>query len=383
MRRGDGMLGDRRIRLLILLPNLVSGGGQRITINFFRALDRSLFKPTLLVQERNGAYLAEVERDCDPDEVMFLLDRPYSRWDLPWLTAKTYAHAWHADIIFGALESRAAYCGLIAAKLLRKPFVAWIHVDWRPFSEMVSWRQIVGLKSYRLATRVIGCSEGSSESVRQLFGVPPHKIKTILNMVPRTKILANGEEILPEEHTALFEKPTVVMVARFDPQKDQDTLLQAHAKVLSQGIDHNLILLGRGDTRRGLEEKAFALGVASSVHFVGFQENPHRYMRNATVFALSSHFEGLPLVLIEALMLGTPIVASDCLSGPAELLDGGKYGLLVPVRDPDALAAALGSLLSDDRERTRLSKLGEERGRSFDEDRVMDIWNQELVTLAG
>ena len=157
-------------KLLILLPNLVGAGGQRAVLNLFLALDRTRFEPRLLVQERIGSFVSEVEGMEDVD---FLLDRAFSRADLPFLIRETTRHAKRADIVLAGLEGRASFCGLVAAKLARKPVVAWIHIDWRPFVEQVSWRQTLSLKSYALVDHVVACSVGAATNFAQLFSVPP------------------------------------------------------------------------------------------------------------------------------------------------------------------------------------------------------------------
>lgn len=373
------MQNDSRIKLLILLPNLISGGGQRIVVNFLYNLDRTKFKPLLLVQERLGAFLGEVERVCDPDEIEFLQDRPYKRSDLPGLIARTIALARSFDIILGGLEGRASTSGLVAAKLLGKPFLGWIHIDWRPFSEEVSWRQMLALRAYKMADRLVACSAGAGDNFSALFNIPRDRITTILNMIPCDAILDNAAVPLPPEHEPLFEKPVVLMVGRLEEQKGYPHLIEAHASLIKAGIDHNLVIIGEGSLLYVIKDQVTRLGLNDTVHFLGFQTNPHRYMAHATVFTLSSEFEGFGLVLAEALMCGAPVVATDCLSGPAEVLGGGKFGLLVPPKDPEALAQALGQVLRDPDLRAQLSARGPERARQFDQSVVGQEW-QELIT---
>ena len=105
------------------------------------------------------------------------------------------------------------------------------------------------------------------------------------------------------------------------------------------------MILGEGPERESLEALISELGLEKDVARPGWVANPYPWMANAGVYVLSSRWEGLPSVLIEALYCGVPIVATDCLSGPREILDGGEHGLLVPVGDVDALARGIGSAL--------------------------------------
>jgi glycosyltransferase involved in cell wall biosynthesis len=372
-------MSSRKVKVLVLLPNLVSAGGQRAVLNFFYGLDRTRFDPELVIQERLGSFLPETEGRSG---ISFLLDRPFTRTDLPHLIRETTRHAKRADVVVAALEGRASFCGLVAAKLARKPVVAWIHIDWRPFLEMVSWRQKLALRSYALADRIAACSVGAAKSFAEIFRIPEHRIGTIYNGIPLDVVRKNADERLPDHLSALFDQPTVVMVGRLDEQKGYPYLIDAHARLINEGLQHNLVVVGEGGLKPMLEAQVASLGVAGSVHFVGFQSNPHRFIKRATVFALPSIFEGFGLVIAEALACGTPVVSTDCPSGPAEILADGKYGLLVPPRDPVALADGIRTLLSDAEQRSRLSVLGQARAGDFDEREKLKEWEALLTELA-
>lgn len=371
---------DRKIKLLVLLPNLVGAGGQRVVLNLFYALDRERFDVKLLVQERLGSFLPEV---AGSPETHFLREEPYRRTALPYMIAQTARYAAQSDIVIGALEGRASFCGLMAAKAAGKPFVGWLHIDWKPFLKRVSWRQSLGLQAYRLADRIVSCSHGAAESFAQLFGIPPSRIQTILNGVPIDRVLAAGTQPLSDEHREIFERPTVVTVGRLDPQKGQKYLLDAHSMLLKEGFEHNLVLVGEGPLLDELREQARLLRIEDSVFFVGFQPNPQPFIKNATVFVLPSVFEGFGLVLVEALACGTPVVATDCPSGPAEVLGGGEFGILVKPEDARALADGIRQVLTDGSKRTQLATKGPARGRIFDEKIKFREWQQMLIVLAA
>lgn len=132
----------------------------------------------------------------------------------------------------------------------------------------------------------------------------------------------------------------ILGVGRLTPAKDYPNLIRAFGLVKQQR-DARLMILGEGELRPELEALVDELGLNDSVALPGFVDNPYAYMAHASVFALSSFWEGLPTVLIEAVGIGTPVVSTDCKSGPREILDGGKYGILVPVQDSDALASGI------------------------------------------
>jgi glycosyltransferase involved in cell wall biosynthesis len=139
----------------------------------------------------------------------------------------------------------------------------------------------------------------------------------------------------------------VLSVGRLSKQKDFGTLLRAFARV-REDRPARLVILGDGPERSMLESLISELGLDEVAALPGWVANPYPWMAHAGVYVLSSRWEGLPSVLIEALYCGVPIVATDCLSGPREILEGGEHGLLVAVGDVDALARGIESALAGD-----------------------------------
>jgi glycosyltransferase involved in cell wall biosynthesis len=145
--------------------------------------------------------------------------------------------------------------------------------------------------------------------------------------------------------------PVVLGVGSLSERKDFPTLLRAFAKLRKQR-DCRLVILGEAGSPKKTEEQRAALmalaaelGVAADVDLPGFVANPFAYMARAAAFVLSSAFEGLPGALIQAMACGCPVVSTDCLSGPAEILEGGRFGAMVPVGDDQAMAAAIAATL--------------------------------------
>jgi glycosyltransferase involved in cell wall biosynthesis len=154
-----------------------------------------------------------------------------------------------------------------------------------------------------------------------------------------------------------------VSVGRLTEQKDLPTLLRAFA-LLQRHQPTRLVVLGRGPLRDRLAKLAVTLGIEALVRFLEPRPNPYPLMARADAVVMSSAWEGFGLVLLEALALGVPVVATDCPSGPAEILDRGRYGRLVPVGDAEELAAAVVATLADGASHRR----GEERAAEFSEE---------------
>ena len=173
----------------------------------------------------------------------------------------------------------------------------------------------------------------------------------------------------PVDHPWLVEStiPVVLGIGRFSPQKNFRLLIEAFA-LARRRQPLRLILLGEGSLRADLERHAEALGVAGDVDLPGFDANPFRYLRHAAVYVLSSDWEGLPTALIEAMACGTPVVATDCDSGPREILHDGEFGRIVPKGNADALAEAiLATVKAPGDSRPRIA-----RAREFSLDRAVD-----------
>jgi glycosyltransferase involved in cell wall biosynthesis len=138
----------------------------------------------------------------------------------------------------------------------------------------------------------------------------------------------------------------VLAVGRLTYQKDFSTLLRAFATVREK-MDARLVILGDGPDRRNLESLATKLDIENHVDFPGYVDNPYPYLKRADLFVLSSRYEGLPNVLIEAQICGAPIVSTDCPTGPDEILMKGRAGVLVPVGDAASMAVAMSDVLCD------------------------------------
>lgn len=199
---------------------------------------------------------------------------------------------------------------------------------------------------YPFADQVIAVSHGVAQDLSEVSGIPKERIQVIYNPV----ILPHVSELSrqPLEHSWFQpgQPPVILGVGRLEAQKDFAMLIRAFARV-RQVRPARLVILGWGPDRPVLEALVENLGLQEDVSFPGFVNNPYAYMARSALFALSSAWEGLPTVLIEAMSLGIPVVSTNCKSGPAEILDDGRYGELVPVGDSEAMAEAIVQGLSE------------------------------------
>ncbi len=193
---------------------------------------------------------------------------------------------------------------------------------------------------YPWADGIVAVSHGVASDLAHIASLPLERVQTIYNPVITPDILASAQEPLDHPWFSTQDIPVLLGVGKLEAQKDFPNLIRAFAKV-RQVRPAKLVILGWGPDRPQLEALIQELGLQEDVDLPGYIQNPYAFMARSSVFVLSSAWEGLPTVLIEAMSLGTPVVSTDCESGPSEILAGGKYGYLTPVGDSTALAEAI------------------------------------------
>lgn len=208
------------------------------------------------------------------------------------------------------------------------------------------WRWYLPMRLvYPFADGIIAVSQGVADDLSRITGLPHSRMRVIANPVITPRLAALASE--PVFHPWLDQPrvPVVMGVGRLTRQKDFPTLIKAFS-LLRLRRPCRLAILGEGRDRPKLESLACELGVKNDVDLPGFVDNPYAFMSRAALFVLSSAWEGSPNALTESLALGIPVVATDCPSGPREILEQGRYGPLVPVGDVRALAEAMEQTLA-------------------------------------
>ncbi|MCY1015546.1 glycosyltransferase [Pyxidicoccus sp. MSG2] len=371
-----------RKRVLFTLVFLAGGGIERSVCNVLAGLNPKRFATKMFFHHQPHPD-SPSERIPKHTEVVWGTEAfSYQRTMLPRFFWRLMQEARDADVIVAGQEGRAALIAWLAGKLLRKPVVGMIHFDWGAFSHEQPKRQLWGLRLlYPRMQRVVACGHDTAKAFQALVPMKPGQLQVIPNFVDGDTVRAAGEAPLPDWAVPVYQKPVVVAVGRFEHQKAFDVLIRAHALQRAAGSDHNLVIVGDGSLTGELKALVTSLDVESSVFFPGFIANPHALMRRAAVFAMSSRFEGLPMVLLEALALGCPVVSTDCPSGPAEVLEHGKHGLLVPMEDPQALANALDRVVGDTAFREELSGRARRRAEELSAERALGAWESLLSSV--
>jgi glycosyltransferase involved in cell wall biosynthesis len=349
------------IRILLTISDLSGGGAEREFATLVRHLSRERFAPELCFHRSIFAY------DCPDDLPVHIVER--SR---PWHTPRAIAAIRRVidqvrpQVVFSQLHYVNMLTGSALARSQHRP--RWVcrqvndpRRDMRgPFA---SWAR----RALARADRVLGCCEGVSQAMIEHLRLDPGRVQTLVNAVDVGRVEQLAGEPLPiERRPAEF---VVAHAGRLSAQKNQAMLLEAFARF--RGEPAELWILGEGDMKERLVRRARTLGIAGQVRWLGFRSNPYPFLRSADCFALSSDHEGLPNALIEAMICGTPAVATRCPFGPDELIDPGVSGLLTPVGDSAAFAEALMRLARDREAARRMGREARERSAArFDTSRV-------------
>ncbi len=381
MRPGKETPRSGRPGLLVVLPSLAGGGAERATVDLLCGMNRTRFNVSLALFELRGGFRQQI-----PDDIPVLNLQGRNRYDirLVWRLAKLLRQQC-PSLVFSVLRY-ANMVAVLAHRLAGSQACLILNEQNLPSAEFALFggTRIKGWSLrhlYPQADLVTTISEGIGTELSSLYGISEHKLQVIPNPVDIARITTLGGAGMEHPWFGL-ELPVVVAVGRLHPQKGFGYLIRAFAAVRN-ALPCKLIILGQGPQRRELEELITSLDLSDDVALVGFQANPYNYMRRATVFALSSLYEGFGIVLVEALALGVPVVATRCPVGPEEIVSDGLTGVLVPPADEGALAEALLRVLRDAELRRKLSTNGPHRAADFALERIVSQYEQVFQQLAS
>ncbi len=338
----------RPIAVAISMQDLAGGGVERQTLTLAAELQAKGAAVTLVVNEAVGEL-----RNAVPASIR-LVDLQCRRTSRAISRIAGFLRRERPDVLLSNLNHNniAAVLANLVAGMPSKVVICQHSVLSKEYLRTKGWSHRVTPLIYRLMSpgfaSAVAVSAGIAREFRAISHIPQRKIKVIHNPVIGADFVARS--LRPAEHPWLDNPAQTVFVTagRLVPIKDHETLL--HALALYRRQHHGrLLILGAGPLRNRLGALADELGLRDAVAFLGFQDNPLPYFRRADAFVLSSYAEGFGNVLVESMGCGTPVIATNCEHGPAEILDGGRYGLLVEPRNAQALADAMGrvSELSD------------------------------------
>jgi glycosyltransferase involved in cell wall biosynthesis len=330
--------------IAFFIPTLHGGGAEKVVINLLKGMTTKnlALDLDLVIANAEGPYLNQIPKgvriiELNSGRVIKALF-PLSRYLQQYQPQALISHMSHANVI------------AVIAKKLARTKTKLILVEHNTLSADQSplrrGKLIPPLMKllYPQVEAIVGVSQAVARDLEQELGLRKETVKTIYNPVVDDELLAKANSPLAHPWFGSDSIPVFLAVGRLTPQKDFMSLIRAFA-IVRKKIVARLLILGEGESRPELEALVNQLNLVDDVALPGFVENPYAYMSRATAFILSSQWEGLGNVLIEAMACGCPVISTDCPSGPREILESGKYGFLVPVGDVEKLSLAMLNLL--------------------------------------
>ncbi|MDA0808901.1 MAG: glycosyltransferase [Planctomycetota bacterium] len=347
-----------RIRVLFAIGSLAGGGSERQVVNILRHLDRSQFEPHLYLISRTGEFLSQV-----PDDV------PVTAFDdhpnpggmyLPGKIRRAQIAHFASVLINQNIEvvyDRTPHMTLIAGPACKKLNVPHLStVVSNPTDDLSEnigrfrWLKYRILKrAYRNSSVVIANSDSLTDACRDFYGLPDDNVTILPNGFDFAKInhLATENTVAPQNLAGTFH---IVAVGRLEECKGVDLLLEAVNELVNvrDRINLSVSIVGRGSCKTQLEHLAAQHCLEQVVQFVGFQPNPYPLIKSAELLCLTSRYEGMPNVLVEAMSLGVPVLSTDCPHGPRDILQGGELGILVSNLDVQSIADGIERAMKPD-----------------------------------
>jgi len=371
----------RRIKLLIVIIDLTAGTGT-FTRNLAGGMRRRFgeeFEVTLLAL-RQGTI-------NDTDRKLFdsidILHTPVSTgWrravELPihWLRLRGAIRRHQPDVIFTVGTYSNVLAPLAAASV---PAVLSEHMNMTLRTKAARFGGVMARLMRRVYPHhlIVCAARGITRDLEERFGARCTRV--IPNGLDPEAIRARAGEEAPALPT---RGEFLIAVGRLTPQKDFATLLRGYAHARAKGLALELVIAGDGEERATLESLASSLGIASFVHFLGHVSNPYPIIRRAQFLVLSSLWEGFAYVPLEAMALGVPCIATDCPSGPSEILGDGEYGILVPPANPEALGDAM-IRMSQPLERAKFAERAIERSSELTTDKMVEQYREVFLGEIG
>ncbi len=329
-----------RLHIAIFVPSLDGGGAERAMVTLANSLSALGHKVDLICAKAFGKYIDEVSDDVS------VLD--FNRNHVLLCVGKLvkYLATERPDALISALTHTniVAIISEFLAKSKTKLIVSERSNLKHSFGTKPTIRgrvlPLAARKLYPRADKIVAVSDGVADSIKNYFYIPRSRIDVIYNPVVTDSLSALAAASVVHPWLESQSPPLLLAVGRLTEAKDYPTLLRAFS-LARKRVNCNLIILGEGEARPQLEAMILELGIADFVLLPGFCENPFAWMSKVDLYILSSAWEGLPNALIQAMACGADVISTNCDSGPAEILENGKWGTLVPIRNAHALADAI------------------------------------------
>lgn len=377
-------MGHQRRRVCFVLPSLNGGGAERAAVQVLNGLDQGAWDRSMFLFERTGPYLT----DLDPAITLQAASSPAR--GARWQSLRRFIKASRPDVVVAYLSyataltaTRAAHTGARVVFNQQTPMSAFLTDADYQWGQ--GWRRIVFTATSRLtysaADLIIATSRGVADDLTQNFGVSPDAVRVVPNPVDLDGVRTLAGESLDAAADIGGTTPVIVAAGRLADAKNYPMLIDS-MRILRTSVPARLFILGQGELEPALRRQIAEHHLQDAVTLLGFHRNPWKYIVRADVFALSSHYEGFGNVLIEAMALGVPVVATAS-AGTRDIVSHGGDGLLVEPHTADAMAAALRSVLEDRNMRAAMARAAKVSSERFAAPRVIARYETVLEQLAA
>ena len=356
--------------ILFLIPTLGGGGAERVLVNLVNNLDKEKYDVTVQTLFDGGVnkeqlhpdikYISNYKKQFKGNSQIFKLFSPKFLYKK--LIKKRY------DIVIAYLEGVA--CRVVSGcPYADSKLIAWIHVEQQTRKNAAySFRSIKEMnRCYNKFSKIICVAETVKIDFQKVVGT--EKEPEVLYNTNETEIIRKkAREPLTE--SVFSDDINIISVGRLVPEKGFDRLINVHHRLLESGVKNHLYILGEGELKENLQKQVAALNVAETVHLLGFKENPYQYVGNADLFVCSSRREGFSTAVTEALVIGTPVVSTNC-SGAYELLGkNNEYGVVVG-QNENELYEAIYAMLKERKQLQAYKEKAKERGMYFSKEKTV------------
>jgi len=390
-----------RLRVMLLLSSLHGGGAERVAVHLLNRSDPEQFDVRIALLRRTGPFLAEADParvDASPIGQSLLVfeghnsgfyrpDKLLAAATLAPLNVARMIRAQRPHVVMSFLKGMSLLTWAVLGGMgADRP--VWIAREGNNTDAVIddelknpaarAFIRAITRRAYRRADCFLANSHEMARGLEARLGLDHRRVRVVHNPID----IAGVQRLAREPLSGAPTRPFMVAVGRLEHQKGHDLLLEAYARS-GAARELDLVIVGRGTREAELRRQAAALGLAEQVRFVGFSDNPWAWIARSKLFVLPSRWEGFPTALVETLACGVPALVTACEFGPAEAVEHGRSGWVVPPEDPAALAEAMTDLLAQPDLLARLAAAGPERAALYDIDSMVDAYGDLFVEQAA
>lgn len=373
-----------RRKVCFVLPSLNGGGAERAAVQILNGLDPDKWDRSMFLSAREGAYLSEL----DPSIRLVSADRA-SRWS-KWNALRTFIARERPAIVMSFLSyfstltaARMAHTGAKVVFDLQTPMSAFLtdaDYHWRRRWHKAVFSSVMR-GAYGAADLIVATSQGVARDLTAGFGVDPDRMRVLANPVDIDRVRASAAEPIDDAVLPSGDGPLIVAAGRLAEAKNYPLMIEAIAE-LRRRLPVRLCILGQGELEPSLRQSIAARQLTDAIALAGFQSNPWKYIARADVFLLTSRYEGFGNVLIEAMACGVPVVATAS-AGTRDIITQGVDGVLAAAHTPQAVVAAVMSVIEPPDRRAEMSRAARIAADRFAASRVIARYDTVMEQLVS